>query len=351
MRFLLDTEQREFGRTLAALLGATDVPAAARAWAGGEPASARALWRRVADTGLVTLAVPEECDGVGERPVELAVAFEELGRHAVPGPYVETVAAAALCAALAGTGATKDLLRGLLTGDALATLGVPGGGPYLLDADAADTLLVVDAGNAPADPWTLRSAPGHGPVHPGLDAARRHARPLPGGDVLATGRAVREAAAHAAALARLATAAQALGVGRALLERTVDHVRRRTQFGTPVGAFQAVKHRLADTLVALEFARPLVLGAALTMRPADLAAAKVAAGEAAYTAARTALQLHGALGYTAEFDLSLWLMKARALRGAWGTPGECRAQVLAARDGSAACGRVRPEVPHDRGQR
>ncbi|NDZ83256.1 acyl-CoA dehydrogenase, partial [Streptomyces sp. SID10853] len=62
---------------------------------------------------------------------------------------------------------------------------------------------------------------------------------------------------------------------------------------------------------------------------ADVAAAKVAAGEAAYAAARTALQLHGAIGYTAEYDLSLWIRKARALRSAWGSPSACRARVLA----------------------
>ncbi|MEC4020731.1 acyl-CoA dehydrogenase family protein, partial [Streptomyces sp. H27-D2] len=63
---------------------------------------------------------------------------------------------------------------------------------------------------------------------------------------------------------------------------------------------------------------------------AEVAAAKVAAGEAAYAASRTALQLHGAIGYTAEYDLSLWIGKARALRSAWGTPSACRARVLKA---------------------
>jgi alkylation response protein AidB-like acyl-CoA dehydrogenase len=105
-------------------------------------------------------------------------------------------------------------------------------------------------------------------------------------------------------------------------------VRRRTQFGVPVGSFQAVKHRLADARTALEFARPMLFGAALTMDPADVAAAKVTACEGAYATARTALQLHGAVGYTAEYDLSLWLTRARALRTAWGTPSECRARVL-----------------------
>jgi alkylation response protein AidB-like acyl-CoA dehydrogenase len=143
------------------------------------------------------------------------------------------------------------------------------------------------------------------------------------------------AASRALAWARLATAAQALGVGLALLDRTVAYVGQRTQFGVPVGSFQAVKHRLADAKIALEFARPLVLGAAVTMDARDLAAAKVTACEAAYATARTALQLHGAIGYTAEYDLSLWLTKARALRTAWGDPDTCRDAVLDGGDHSS----------------
>jgi alkylation response protein AidB-like acyl-CoA dehydrogenase len=111
----------------------------------------------------------------------------------------------------------------------------------------------------------------------------------------------------------------------------VAYTKQRAQFCVPVGSFQAVKHRLADTLIALEFAGPLLYGAALTLSGPDIAAAKAACGEAAYAAARTALQLHGAIGYTAEYDLSLWILKARALRNAWGTPSECRAQVLEGR--------------------
>ena len=105
----------------------------------------------------------------------------------------------------------------------------------------------------------------------------------------------------------------------------------RTQFGVPVGSCQAVKHRLADTLLGLEFARPLVWAAALSLAPWEVAAAKLAAGEAAYAAARSALQLHGAVGYTEELDLSLWLRKARPLRDAWGSPAACRAEVLHSR--------------------
>ncbi|WP_406836858.1 acyl-CoA dehydrogenase family protein [Streptomyces sp. AHU1] len=364
MRFLLDAEQRAFAASLDAMLAAADTPSAVRAWADGDHAPGRALWSRLAEAGVFTLAVPEEYEGVGPLPVDLAAAFVELGRHAVPGPVVETVAAAALLgelSALGEPGPAERLLPGLASGKSLATLVLPDdrtpapnapaptdahtpdttppppdrhtpdttaapSGGHALDADAAAVSLVVDGDR-------LRLASGHGPVRASVDRARRLARPENGGELLAAGPQVARAALRALAWARLATAAQALGVGLALLGRTVTYVGQRTQFGVPVASFQAVKHRLADATIALEFARPLLLGAALSMAPADVAAAKVRACEAAYATARTALQLHGAIGYTAEYDLSLWFTKARALRTAWGTPAECRAEALAGLSG------------------
>lgn len=372
MRFLPTDEQLAFTGSLHTMLAAAGTPAAARAWAAGDPAPGRAVWARLAKAGVFALAVPESRGGLGPLPAELALAFVELGRYAVPGPLVETVAAAALLTALEEPAPAERLLPGIAAGEVMATLRLPGPGPYALDADAATCVLVVDAavpgprpgppggggaghgaddggadanggggdgnsggsgdasrrGPGAARPQALRIAPGHGPVRASADPVRRLAVPEEGGEVLAAGPGVAAAAARAADWARLATAAQALGAGLALLDRTVEHVARRTQFGVPIGSFQAVKHRLADTLIALEFARPLVLGAAVSMARADIAAAKVAAGEAAYGAARTALQLHGAIGYTEELDLALWLRKARPLRDAWGTPAQCRAAVL-----------------------
>ncbi|GAA3781183.1 hypothetical protein GCM10022206_20270 [Streptomyces chiangmaiensis] len=239
------------------------------------------------------------------------MAFVELGRHAVPGPVVETVLAAALLSDVPEQ--AGRLLPGLSSGKTVATVGAP----YALDGDAADVVLALRG----LQVWM---APGCRPgTRMSLDPARRLATPLPGGELL-----IAAAPAKALVWARLATAAQVLGVGLALLDRTVAYVKQRVQFGVSIGLFQAVRHRLADTKIALEFARPLVFGAALSMTPADVAAAKVAAGEAAYAAARTALQLHGAIGYTAEYDLSLWLAKARVLCTAWGTPAVCRDVVL-----------------------
>ncbi|MFG2331234.1 acyl-CoA dehydrogenase family protein [Streptomyces sp. NPDC048604] len=359
MGFLLTDEQRAFARSLDAMLTAADTPAAIRARASGDDGPARALWTRLAEAGVLALAAPEAYEGVGPLPVETAVAFEELGRHAVPGPLAETVAATALLTALAEAGVeapAKRLLPDVVSGATAATLWVDGGGagsgaelraadgrtaadaaggshaetapragggPYAVDADLAGVVLGVDGDR-------LVLAAGVRELRTSADPGRRLAVPEAGGEVLAAGPAVTAAAERARRWAALATAAQCLGLGRALLDRTVAYTRQRTQFGVAVGSFQAVKHRLADVLIGLEFARPLVHGAAVTLDAADVAAAKVTAGEAAYAAARAALQLHGAIGYTQELDLSLWLRKARPLRDAWGTPAQCRAAVLAA---------------------
>ncbi|MGH3412165.1 MAG: acyl-CoA dehydrogenase family protein, partial [Marmoricola sp.] len=126
--------------------------------------------------------------------------------------------------------------------------------------------------------------------------------------------------------AALACAAELLGCGDRLLDDTVEYVKQRRQYGRVVGSFQAVKHRLADVRIALDFARPLVYGAALGDVPAS--AAKLAAGDAAYLASRAGLQLHGAIGYTAEHDLGLWVNRVRALVDAWGTPAHHRAKLV-----------------------
>ncbi|RST02850.1 acyl-CoA dehydrogenase [Streptomyces sp. WAC07149] len=324
MRFLPTEEQSDYVSALRSLLGAAAVPAAVRSWAAGEHGPGRALWSRLAGTGLFALAVPEAYDGVGPLPVELALGFVELGRAGVPGPVVETAAAAVLLAELGDEALSKRFLPGLAAGETSATLTLPGGSPYALDADAVTHRFTV------TEPGELRLTAAPGDPLSSTDPARRLYRPPGDGELLAAGPAVTAAAGTALRWARLLTAAQCLGVGEALLARTVEYAKQRTQFGTPIGGFQAVKHRLADTLLALEFARPLLWAAALSLSRPDVAAAKLTAGEAAYAAALTALQLHGAVGYTEELDLSLWLRKARPLRDAWGAPSLCRAEVVAA---------------------
>ncbi|MFI5618407.1 acyl-CoA dehydrogenase family protein [Streptomyces sp. NPDC051567] len=339
MRFLPTGEQTDFVRSVRGLLAASDTPTAVRAWAAGDHGPGLAIWSRLAGTGLFALAAPEPYGGAGPLPVELSLALVECGRAGVPGPLVETAAVAVLLSELADEPLARQFLPDLVTGETLATLTLPDGGPYALDADAATHCFTVSptgalrrTDGAPLAPLDAGDGDSEGGVLRSTDPARRLSRPAPGGELLATGPRVTAAAGAAGRWARLLTAAQCLGVGEELLARTVEHTKRRTQFGVPIGSFQAVKHRLADTLLGLEFARPLVWAAALSTEPGDIAAAKLTAGEAAYAAARSALQLHGAVGYTEELDLSLWLRKARPLRDAWGTPSACRAEVLRSRE-------------------
>jgi hypothetical protein len=229
-------------------------------------------------------------------PVDLVVVFEELGHHAVGGPLIESLAV--LPALGAGPG----------------SVAFPPEVPHAVEADRY--FLVEGDTVREASPTTELSS-----VDPG-----RRLFELSGGPVIATG----VPAARAFDLGVLTCSAQLLGLGRAMLEMTTAHVLARTQFGKPIGSFQAVKHHLATVLIGLELARPLVFGAAVTMTTRDVSAAKVATSDAAWQAARTALQVHGAIGYTAEHELSRFLLRTRALRTAWGSPSMHRARVLEA---------------------
>ena len=140
----------------------------------------------------------------------------------------------------------------------------------------------------------------------------------------------RLAAGHAAIERALdiglaALCAEAVGIMKATLDATVDYLRTRQQFGQPIGAFQAIKHQLANCAVAIEFARPVLWRAAsaladgLASAPVHVSHAKLAAGDAAILTAETAHQVHGAMGYTYEVDLHFWMKRAWAVQGYWGS--------------------------------
>jgi len=315
MRFELTDEQRGFASSLGDLLASADVVASTRAWADDDTSAGLALWKRLADQGVAALVVPEESGGLGGSPVDLAVAFEQLGRFAVPGPWVESAAYLPTLLVDAGPDVVASLAEG-----ALGSVSVAFHASHALDADVASHVYAIDGSARPATAGARTRS---------VDPARRLFTLEPGAEAVEIGG---DRLDRAFDLAALACSAQLLGLGEHLLATTVDYVKQRTQFGRPIGSYQALKHRLADVRIALDFARPLVLGAAATFerptRARSVSAAKVGAGDAAYAAARAGLQLHGAIGYTAEHDLSLWLLKVRALRGAWGTASFHRGRIL-----------------------
>lgn len=332
-------EQADFAAALHDALSAADVPGAARAWAGGDRTPGEALWRKLAGLGVTALAVPESCGGLAASLLDVVAACEELGHHPVPGPVAESAAVAVLLTALERPDLAQRWLPGLATGELLVTLALPPRSPYAADAAAAGLVLLVDSGGL----WLARPGDPQQSVDPARTVSLAY-----GQQALAQGPAVAAAAARAFDVGALACAAQLLGAGRALLEASVRHATTRVQFGKPIGSFQAVQHQLADVVIGLEFARPLLDAAAESLDAEavsldageaqagrDVSAAKVACTDAASRAARTALQVHGAIGYTQEHDLHLWLTKVRALAGAWGSQAWHRSRVMAAIAGDA----------------
>jgi alkylation response protein AidB-like acyl-CoA dehydrogenase len=147
------------------------------------------------------------------------------------------------------------------------------------------------------------------------------------------GTAARVAIADAIDRGSLAASAELLGLAQRMLDMTVDYVKMREQFGKPIGSFQAVKHHLADALGAIELARPIVYRAAWSMATSahdsatHVSMAKAFASDAALLVAKKALQCHGAIGYSYEHDLHLWMKRAWALAAAWGDAASHRARV------------------------
>jgi alkylation response protein AidB-like acyl-CoA dehydrogenase len=316
MKFELDDQQRDFAASIDGALTAADVPAAIRAWAAGDTGPGRKVWATLADLGVTALAVPEEFDGIGAHPVDLVVAALRLGYWGVPGPVAESIAAAPIL--LAG----NDRNGALASGELIATVAIPPRVPRAVDADFAGLVLVASEGEVRDGTAAQR--------HESVDPARRLF------DVTASGDAQTADTATAFEFGALFTAAQLVGAGQAMLDASVSYAKQRSQFGRVIGSYQAVKHELADVHIAVELARPLVYGAALSLADGspdaarDVSAAKAAASEAALLSARSALQTHGAIGYTQEHDLSLLLLRVQALRSAWGDPTWHRRRVLEA---------------------
>ena len=321
MRFLLEEEQHDLAASIDSMLAKSDLPGVIRSWSDGDTKPGEIVWSKLAETGVNALLISEDHGGMGAGAIEMVVAAHQLGRHAVPGPVAETIAAVPIL--LADTGAT-DRLGALAEGE-LATVALPPLVPYAVDAAVVGQVYIVDD-------HTLNTGVATNP-RPSVD----YSRTLSTVDIDAAVGTVDPGRGFD--FGALATAAQLIGLADTMLALTGEYAKTRMQFGREIGSFQAVKHHLADVAVAVEMARPLIHGAALSLDGAvpepqfasrDVSAAKVAAGQAAYLASRVGLQVLGAIGYTQEHDLSLYLTKTRALITAWGTPAAHRARVLEA---------------------
>lgn len=335
MHFAFTEEQLRFRDSVRGVLERTCAPAAVRQVWDQEHAHDPGRWRALADLGFLGLLVPEDAGGLGLDEIAAILPLEETGRAALPEAVVDTALVAAPLLAAATERALADpWLERIAAGGSVVAVGFPPN-PWVSHADVADLLLLADGDAIHAVPRA------HVRLErlPHLDGAQRLFRVdwTPADRTrLAAGARARRLRAAAVDRGTLGTAAQLLGVAARLIEEAVRYARQRQQFGRAIGSFQAVKHMLANAQVRLEFARPVVHRAAYAAareaanRGRDASHAKIAAADAAAFAARTALQVHGAIGYTWEVDLHMWMKRAWALETAWGTSSWHRARVAAA---------------------
>jgi alkylation response protein AidB-like acyl-CoA dehydrogenase len=319
MDFRLTDEQQMLAMMVGDMLAGTCTGADLRHLLdSGDPRDAK-RWRQIVALELPGTMAPEKAGGSGLGQVEMALIAIACGYAALPEPLVEHAGVAVPMLTAAGVD-----LDGALTGETIA-VGHPVN-PLVADADTAAALLLADGPSVhlvPAGQVILVRRPSIDPFRRLFDVEW-----IPTAATRIGGGSLWDAALEHGALF---VAAQLLGLAQRAIDLSVVYATDRHQFGKPIGAFQAVKHHLANAQVKVEFARPVVLAAA-AMPPSPLARARVshaklAATAAAEAATHAAVQVHGAMGYSWEVDVHFLLKRSLALGQAWGTPAFHRARV------------------------
>jgi len=368
MHFAFTTEQAELKRGarrfLASRCGSAQVRAAMESPGGHDDAA----WKSACELGWAALVVPETHGGAGLGWVELVAVAEETGRSLACLPFFSTVCLGAHAVLVAGDDAQRsEYLPRIVSGEARAALAfaeettvdpvsiatlarddargyvLTGTKRYVVDGATAD-LLVVTA-RAPGTSWddgvALYVVDARAPgitreAVSTLDPTRRLGT-IELRDVH-VGRGARMGSASALRRildgAAVALAAESLGGAERCLEMATDHAKTRVQFDRPIGSFQAIKHRLADMLVAVETARSAVYWAACVVASDDVgelpvaaALAKSYATEAFFRCAAECVQIHGGIGFTWEHDAHLYLKRARGSLSLLGSPACDRERI------------------------
>jgi alkylation response protein AidB-like acyl-CoA dehydrogenase len=329
-----------------------------------------ALWDTFVRLGWPALTIEEEYGGVGLGPVEAAILAEELGRVLAPGPLLPTVTQlvpavrecgspeqrarwlrAVASGEVAGTLACCEASGSFDPSDTTATFAIDGNAVvlhgekrYVMEADAVDEMIVVarergterdDGIRAIVVPATAVSTTA---VH-ALDGSRQLAHMQLNGVHVASDRLLGDGRSAAAALRRaleeatVALALEMVGGAQAIFDVTLEYAKQRVQFGVPIGSFQAIKHKFADMLVALERARSTGYFAALTLAEDDerrsraTSVAKVAAGDCQRLLGKEGIQIHGGIGYTWEHDMHLYVKRIKSGEQLFGTSTTHRARL------------------------
>jgi alkylation response protein AidB-like acyl-CoA dehydrogenase len=383
MRFAFDEQQLEFRSQLRGFLESECTPADVRAAFDGACAGSgppgRTRWEQLAAMGVVGLAVPESEGGLGLGAVDLVGLLEEAGRAGLPEPLAETAALVVPLLVEVAAGGPSDRAQGGLsdvTSDGRQGALSDGTQADQSDSTPGDTArewlrriaageaiaAVVPEAESPAV-WAAEAdlvvafEPGRVVLVPAAEVDTTRVDSIDSTRLLAAV-TVRKGSGSGSGsgqiqgpqadrhLVRLrnrgafAAAAVLLGAADRLMSMTREYALERQQFGRPIGSFQAVKHHLASAYVKLEMARPLTYKAAWSLdddpdcAALDCSLAKATASEAALEVARAALQVHGAMGYTWEHDIHMWMKRIWVLASSWGDSAQHFAAALDSLAGS-----------------
>ncbi|MDW5596808.1 acyl-CoA dehydrogenase family protein [Conexibacter stalactiti] len=352
MHFDFTDDQREIKRTARELLAARSSLERVRAIAEGDGAYDAALWEELVGLGWTGIALPEEHGGVGLGVLELAIVLEELGYAATPSRFLSNALAAQLIVGAGSDEQCARLLHGIAAGAQTGTVAFARDGVAELvpDADSARWIVLVEGGGAGPAARLYDAATGELRIDPRetIDPTRRYAR-VTVADA-AAGEPLEGDVAGGLDRAEVVLAAELTGLAQRALELTVAYVKERRQFGTPIGAFQAVSHRAAQMLLETEGARSAVWFAAWAAdaEPVSLSRAasiaKAAAADAGRHVTAAAIQLHGGIGFTWEADVH-WLYKRAQLDAALLAPAAWHRRRIARLAAAGVSGGEHPAAP------
>ena len=333
MDFTFTNDQTLFGDTVRKFLLVQLAPEGLRALVDGDRKATAKLHDDFVKIGLTALSASQDDDGLGCNELDWALIAQELGYHAAPDALLST--------ACQGVGFLNDLGAGhplkqqrlpkVTAGEAHLAFAHPDQA-LVANASVADLFIVPHDGALHAVPKAAVQLTPMPSIAPMRDLARVQWTPS-GKTLVADAKEARALWSGIFERGALMAAAQSLGLASRILDIAVDYSAQRKQFGKPIGSFQAVKHLMANVAVAIEFARPVLYRAAyaLAHRQTDLAThvshARIAATEAAWLAARNGMQVHGAMGYTMELDLQIFMKRAWALDAQWGDRGFHKSRI------------------------
>lgn len=338
MDFTFSEDQVAFRDAVSRFLMAEAAPEVLREIWATDSGRSPELWHKIVEQGITAVSVPEAEGGLGLGDIDWALLTREIGYYALPDSLTDTacLAAGMLASLPDGHPLRAAWLPRIVDGSCRIAVGHPVN-PWVADAHVADLLLLPEATPAGIALHAVPRADVRLMPLPSIDASRRLA-----GVAWQPRDATRVADAPATIwddlLERgaLVASGQMVGLAQRMLDLSVDYAMQRKQFGKPIGSFQAIKHHLADVVKHIEFARPVLYRAAVALanrepgRAVRVSHAKLACADAAWTAARKGIQVHGAMGYTWEVDLQMFMKRAWVLAAAWGDRTFHRARLAAA---------------------